>query len=85
MRSSDQERIMVIAFDKGSNSPAAMVLVKKRGYEEAPLKRFLLETYVTFSFIIFVFVFFPFYDVNAIKFPICKLVINDNLMSFLTL
>ena len=23
---------MVIAFDKGSNSPAAMVLLKKRGY-----------------------------------------------------
>ena len=32
MRSSDQERIMVIAFDKGSNRPAAMVLLKKRGY-----------------------------------------------------
>ena len=26
---SDRERIMVIAFEKGSNSPAAMVLLKK--------------------------------------------------------
>ena len=32
-QSSDHGRIMVIAFDKESNSPAAMVLLKKRGYE----------------------------------------------------
>ena len=32
-QSSDHERIMVIAFEKESNSPAAMVLLKKRGYD----------------------------------------------------
>ena len=32
-QSSDHERIMVIAFEKGSNSLAAMVLLKKGAYE----------------------------------------------------
>ncbi|CAH3170260.1 unnamed protein product, partial [Porites evermanni] len=32
-QSSDNERTMVIAFDKGSNSPAEMALLKKSAYK----------------------------------------------------
>ena len=65
----------------GTSSPLKFKLVLMLIFLNLSWKRFFLKRYMTFSFIIFVFVFFP----NMYSRVICKLVINDILMSFFTL
>ena len=84
------ERFPLLPPDYGTSSRLKFELVLMLIFLNLSWKRFFLKRYMAFSFIIFVF-FLPFLRCVCYKFPnmysrvICKLVLNDILMSFFIL
>ena len=76
------EPFPLLPLDYGTSSPLKFELVLMLIFLNLSWKHFFLKRHMTFSFIIFVFVFFPFLDVYAINFPICTVVWQPLKMTF---
>ena len=76
------EHFPLLPPDYVTSSPLKFALVMMLIFLNVSWKRFFLKRHMTFSSIIFVFVFFPFLDVYAINFPICTVVWQPLKMTF---